>query len=183
MREDHACSTLKPIGARPGNANPLAQQAEAAKSAFAKLRSWGQNTTASLTPKPKPKPASVRLAAVAALKKTAKGDPKVPLAKRVYLRVEAEASTTTSKFPKGEFFFSPDWSVGRVLDDSARRLQVANVNNKVGGEEEKLRVFHVEGGRLLEFQEKIGAAVTQGDTIVLLRGAGPACPDLIELGE
>lgn len=121
-----------------------------------------------------------RVQAAANLKKTAKGDDKVPLEKRVYVRVEASADTITAKVPSGAFFYSKEWSVGRVLDMAAKSLQVENVNNRGGGEEAKLRVFHVEGGRLLEFSEKFGVAVQTGNTIVLLRGVGPAVPDLIQ---
>jgi hypothetical protein len=66
------------------------------------------------------------------------------------------------------------------LDAAARSLQVENVNNQTTDEKDKLRVFHVEGGRLLEFNEKVGDALVSGNRIVLLRGVGPAVPDLIE---
>lgn len=92
--------------------------------------------------------------------------------KRIYLHVEASSATVSSKIPKGEFFYSTDFTVGRVLDLAAKSLAVANVNNRREGEEEKLRVFHVDGGRLLEFGEKLGLAVGMGDTIVLIRGVG-----------
>jgi AN1-type zinc finger protein 1 len=36
-----------------------------------------------------------------------------------------------------------------------------------------LRVYHVEGGRLLEFSEKLGKSLQSGNTVVLLRGVGP----------
>ena len=108
------------------------------------------------------------------LKRAAKGDEKVALEKRVYLYVEAEASTTTSKLPKGEFWYSREWSVGRLLDAAAKGLQVANVNNRVESEDERLRVFHVEAGRLLAFNEKVGDVCATGNTVVLLRGVGPA---------
>ena len=94
--------------------------------------------------------------------------------KRVYLYVEAEAKTTQSKFPKGEHWYSKEWSVGRVLDEAAKGLQVVNVNNRGGGEEEKLRVFHVEAGRVLGFGEKLGEVCASGNTVVLLRGIGPS---------
>ena len=132
-------------------------------------------------PKPKPSTAASRLVVLNTLKKTAKGDAKIAPEKRIYLHVEAEAQTTKSKFPKGDFFYNVEWSVGRLLDDAARGLQVENLNNRGGGEEAKLRVFHVEGGRLLEFGEKVGGAVGNGNTVVLLRGVGPAVPDLIEI--
>ena len=122
----------------------------------------------------------MRLVAVNELKKSAKGDEKLAADKRVYLYVEAEAATTTSKFPKGQFFYSKEWVVGRLLDAAAKSLQVENVNNQGMDEKDKLRVFHVEGGRLLEFNEKVGSALVSGNTVVLLRGVGPAVPDLIE---
>ena len=119
--------------------------------------------------------------ATAELKRNAKGDAKVPQEKRIYLHVEASADTLKAKQPSGQFFYSADWSVGRILDMAAKSLQVENVNNCGGGEEDKLRVFHVEGGRLLEFSDKLGASVKTGNTLVLLRGVGPAVPDLIQL--
>jgi putative cofactor-binding repeat protein len=184
MKEDHDCKNLVPLGARPKIFDP-ASSAEKARSAFGKLKAWGavqkeKAVTASrVLPKPKPSSASARLIAVNAIKKTAKGDEKVPAEKRIYIYVEAEAATTTSKFPKGAFWFSKDWVVGRVLDDAAKRLMVENVNNQSLEEVDKLRVFSVEGGRLLEFGEKLGTAVVSGNTLVLLRGVGPAVPDLI----
>lgn len=132
-------------------------------------------------PKPKPTSNAARLVALNALKKTAKGDEKVLPQNRVYISVEAEAATTTAKFPTGSFFYSKDWVIGRVLDAAAKSLQVQNVNNQGTDEKDKLRVFHVEGGRLLDFSEKLGNAVVSGNKIVLLRGVGPPVPDLIDL--
>lgn len=116
--------------------------------------------------------------ALNALRKTAKGDEKIPMNKRVYVHVEAESNTTSSKLARGEFWYSRDWSIGRILDAAAQGLQVQNVNNHGGGEEEKLRVYHVEGGRMLEFGEKAGNALGDGNTVVLLRGVGPVVRDL-----
>lgn len=153
------------------------------KSALDKLRAWGsakKEQAGRALPKPKPTSVSQRMIAVNNLKKTAKGDDKLAPEKRIYVYVEAEAETAKAKFPKGAFFFSKDWVVGRVLDDAARRLQVENINNRSSDERDKLRVFHVEGGRLLEFNEKVGSALVSGNTVVLLRGVGPP-PDLIEV--
>ncbi|KAI5298661.1 hypothetical protein KEM56_003865 [Ascosphaera pollenicola] len=180
LKEDHDCASLTPIGARPASVTAQAQ-AERAKSAFARLRAWGKEKSAAMTPKPKPNSTAQKVAAMNALKRSAKGDTKVSMDKRIYVHVEASSDTTSSKYPKGDFFYDKDWSLGKVLDDAAKRLQVQNLNNR-GGEEQKLRVFHVEGGQLLEFSEKIGAGkVSQGDTLVLLRGIGPPVPDLIQL--
>ncbi len=184
LKEDHDCKNLIPIGARPAARFDTAAQTEKARLAFGKLKAWGsaQKSAAAnrVLPKPKPTSASARLIAVNALKKTAKGDEKLPPEKRVYVYVEAEAATTTAKFPKGAFFYNKDWVIGRVLDAAAKSLQVQNVNNQGMDEKDKLRVFHVEGGRLLEFNEKVGSALVSGNTVVLLRGVGPAVPDLIE---
>ncbi len=179
LREDHDCSNLTPLGARPQTFDARAS----AKSALDKLRAWGtakKEQAGRVLPKAKPTSASARLVAVNALKKTAKGDEKLAPEKRVYVYVEAEAGTTDAKIPKGGFFYSRDWVIGRVLDAAARSLQIQNINNASSNEQDKLRVFHVEGGRLLEFNEKVGAALVSGNTIVLLRGVGPP-PSLIEL--
>lgn len=179
LQEDHDCKNLVPIGARL----PQIDVAEKTRSAFDKLRAWGsakKEQAGRVLPKAKPTSASARLVAVNKLKKTAKGDEKVAVEKRVYVYVEAEAETTKAKFPKGQFFYSQDWVVGRVLDAAAKSLQVQNVNNQSSNEQDKLRVFHVEGGRLLEFNEKVGSALQSGNTIVLLRGVG-APPELIEM--
>ncbi|KAJ0346814.1 hypothetical protein COL154_005594 [Colletotrichum chrysophilum] len=180
LKEDHDCKNLVPLGARPGSQIDVAART---RSAFDKLKAWGtakKEQAGRALPKPKPTSASARLIAVNNLKKTAKGDDKLAQEKRVYLYVEAEAETAKAKFPKGEFFFSKDWVVGRVLDEAARRLQVENVNNRSSDERDKLRVFHVEGGRLLEFNEKVGASLVSGNTVVLLRGVGPP-PNLMEV--
>ncbi|KAK1755593.1 hypothetical protein QBC47DRAFT_380735 [Echria macrotheca] len=182
LKEDHDCKNKIPIGARPTPA-----VVDNAMSALARFRSWGaakkeaaKEAAARTLPKPKPSTASQRIVAVNNLKKTAKGDDKLPPEKRVYLYVEAEAETAKAKFPKGQFFYSKDWVVGRVLDAAAKSLQVQNINNQSDNEQDRLRVFHVEGGRLLEYNEKIGASLVSGNTIVLLRGVGKP-PDLIDL--
>jgi AN1-type zinc finger protein 1 len=179
FREEHDCKNLIPLGARPTTTNSVAAQAEKVRSGFSRIRSWGSAKQESLRPKPKPTSRAAQMAALSKLKQTAKGDEKLPPEKRIYVHVEAEAATTTSKLPKAELFFNNEWSVGRVLDEAAKRLQVANVNNRVESEEQRLRVYHVEGGRLLEFGEKFGKGVASGNTVVRLRGVGPAVPDLI----
>jgi AN1-type zinc finger protein 1 len=179
LQEDHDCKNLVPIGARPAQFDV----GQKTKSALDRLKAWTSNKkeqAGRALPKPKPTSAAARVVAVNNLKKTAKGDAKVPPEKRVYLYVEAEAETAKAKFPKGEFFYSRDWVVGRVLDAAAKSLVVQNMNNQSSDERDKLRVFHVEGGRLLEFNEKVGAAVQSGNTLVLLRGVGPP-PDLINM--
>jgi len=181
LREDHDCANLVPLGARPAQAT-LDNASAKARSALGRLKAWGaakKEAAGRALPKAKPSSAAQRMVAVNNLKKTAKGDDKLAPEKRVYVYVEAEADTTEAKIPKGQFFYSSDWVVGRVLDSAAKSLQVQNVNNASSKEQDKLRVFHVEGGRLLEFNEKVGKALVSGNTIVLLRGVGPP-PSLME---
>lgn len=145
---------------------------------FAKVRGWGkekQTATANLISKPKVKPNSpaARIASVNAMKRSAKGEANVPADRRIYLHTVGTADTQATEPPAGDFYFDSKWKVGRVLDDAARRLAVVNKNNQVGGEEARLRIFHVESGDFLEFSETIGdGKIKSGDTIVLLRGAG-----------
>ena len=189
-QEQHDCKTLTPIGARPSTVQQRTQ------SALSKLKLWAENKRKEdekrrAGPKKsgflglgKSSNSSVAVSAqveLNALKRAAKGDAKVPQEKRIYLQVEASSDTTKARFPTGKFFYSKDISVGRVLDMAAKALMVENVNNRSEREEDKLRVFHVEGGRLLKFGEKIGDATQNGNMIVLLRGVGSGEPDLIDL--
>jgi hypothetical protein len=173
----------------------LQQQRDKGLSALGKLKIWAEKKRAEDARKKSGKSKSgflglgstsgnaarEALAKANELKKTAKGDASVPQDKRIYLYVEASADTTKAKYPTGKFFYNKEWTVGRILDMAAKSLQVQNVNNRGGGEEEKLRVFHVEGGKLLKFSEKIGTLCKTGHMIVLLRGVGSGEPDLIDL--
>lgn len=180
LREEHDCAKVTPLGARPGNV--LASQHETVKSMFAKMRNWGRDkagTSGTLLPtltlpkmKPKPNSPAARTVALNTLKRSAKGDAGVPADQRVYLHTVGTADTEATEPPAGNFFFHSRWKVGRVLDDVAKKLGVENLNNRADGEDKKLRVFHVESGNFLEFSDSIGEKVKQGDTIVLLRGAG-----------
>nr|POE87875.1 an1-type zinc finger protein 1 [Quercus suber] len=168
---DHDCDKLTPLGVQ----TPAAPtQLEKGLAALTRLRKWHTTKTSSNSKFSFSKSSSVasRLSATAELKKTAKGDPKVPPEKRIYLFAEASSETLSAKIPKGTFYYNVDFTVGRVLDLAAKSLQISNVNNQSSNEEDKLRVFHVEGGRLLAFSEKLGQSVATGNTIVLLRGVG-----------
>lgn len=174
LREEHDCAKVVPLGARPaGNA---AAANDTLRSMFSRVRSWGkdksQATAAGLTPKPKPNSPAARTAELNGLKRSAKGDPGVPQDRRVYVHVVGTSNTQTNEPPAGNFWFDGRWKVGRVLDDTAKRLHVENLNNRVG-EEARLRMFHVESGDFLEFSESLGEGkVKQGHTLVMLRGAG-----------
>ena len=156
-------------------------QRERGLAALDKLRAWGaaKKAAAPKLPESKTKQAAAASAkAAATLKATAKGDTKIAPEKRVYVHVEAAADSVTAKIPRGAFFYAADYSVGRVLDLAAKSLQVSNINNRSDSEEDKLRFFHIEGGRLLEFGEKFGQAVHTGNTIVLLRGVGASMAEI-----
>lgn len=193
MKEEHDCKNLPRVGARakdsslgdalsrlrawgasrkaaaPGTASPATKSIPSATSRLASSIS----ATASRATGRSPTPAS-SIVALNTLKRTAQGDAKVPVAQRVYVYIEAVSEgTTVQANPKGTAFYSGEWSVGKVLDAAAKSLGINNVNNRGGGEEERLRVFHVEGGRVLEFGEKLGQGVKSGNTLVLLRGIGP----------
>ena len=173
MREDHDCKNVVPLGGKTGTET---SNKEKLRFGFSKIKSWGksqQDRMEKYKPKPKPSSAAVRMVEMNKLKRECKGDDKVPAEKRVYLHVEAEKETAKAKLASAKVWFSEDWSVGRMLDEAAKRLQVANINNRVDKEEDRLRVYHVEGGRLLEFSEKAGKVLASGNTIVLLRGVGP----------
>ncbi|KZZ89009.1 zinc finger protein [Ascosphaera apis ARSEF 7405] len=124
LKEDHDCANLVPIGARPASITAQAQ-AEKAKSAFARLRAWGKEKSAAITPKPKPSSTAQKVAALNTLKRTAKGDAKVSPEKRIYVHVEASSDTTSAKYPKGEFYFDKNWSCGKVLDDAGEEVTSA----------------------------------------------------------
>ena len=186
--EQHDCSTLTPIGARPATVQQRTQ------TALSKLKLWAENKRAEdAKRRGAPKKTGFfsglgasKSAAVSAqtelntLKRLAKGDAKVAPEKRIYLYVEASSETTNARYPTGKFFYNKDISVGRVLDMAAKALMVENVNNRSEREEDKLRVFHVEAGRLLKFSEKIGDVVVNGNMLVLLRGVGDGEPDLMD---
>ncbi|KAK4554480.1 hypothetical protein LTR86_008334 [Recurvomyces mirabilis] len=168
---EHHCDNLIPLGARPVGET----QKEKGLAAFEKLKAWGAAKRAAMPKAPASafkQAAAARVQASATLKKTAKGDEKIPVEKRVYLYVEASSDTIMAKIPKGTFFYSSEFNVGRTLDLAAKSLQVSNLNNRSESEEDKLRVFHVESGRLLGFGEKLAQCVQSGNTIVLLRGVG-----------
>ncbi|KAH8690913.1 AN1 zinc finger protein [Talaromyces proteolyticus] len=183
LGEEHDCAKLVPLGARVGAGT---KPGETIRSMFSKLRGMSKDTAPKISaPKIKlPNNIQSRMggrSAVAQLnemKRAAKGDAAVPMERRVYLHVVGTVDTPSTKAtepPRGDFFYDARWKVGRVLDDAARRLKVENVNNRGGGEEARLRIFHIEAGEFLEFADSIGgdkSRVKSGHTIVLLRGAG-----------
>ncbi|KAL7275895.1 hypothetical protein RUND412_001138 [Rhizina undulata] len=172
LQDSHDCDKVKP-------AEKSSVAAEKARSALDKFKAWTSSTSGAIAEKRTAvKPDGRQILELAKLRRNAKGDEKIPVEKRVYVHVEAEAKSTTSKLPSGDYYYSKDWSIGRVLDKAALDLQVANFNNRGDSEEKKLRVFHIEAGRVLSFGEKLGDCVASGNTLVLLRGL--QLPELLE---
>ena len=185
-----ALSRLRPWG-KDKPASSSAKSTPPVRSFFTSFRQTMTANAKSGTP-------AARMVALNELTRKAKGEAKIPTEKRIYLHVEAEpAPTTSGPSPKGTaggnlsasgsgphrpsvkaeaLFFDAQWSVGRLLDVAARHMQVNNINNRGGTELDRLRIFHVEGGRLLDFGEKVGDVLASGNTVVLLRGVGPPPP-------
>ena len=175
LQEEHDCAKLIPLGNRAGlqgrRSGPSPN--ETLRSMFSRVRTWGKDKTNAATSNlTRPNPTSA-VAQLHELKRAAMGDPGIPSDKRLFLNVFGTSETQKTEPPSGKYYFDSRWKVGRVLDDAARKLKVENVNNRGGGEEDRLRIFHVESGQFLEFSDVIGAGnVKQGNTIVLMRGAG-----------
>jgi predicted nucleic acid binding AN1-type Zn finger protein len=197
--QDHDCAKLEPLGKKAAGGGGVMTQKERGLAALEKLRLWGASkksstasssssapsskqtisssstlSASSFLPQSKTKQsAAAALAATQALKRSAKGDPKTPPDQRIHLYIEASASSDSKQPRKDTFFYARTWRIGRILDAAAKSLQVENLNNRVEGEEERLRVFWVEGGRLLAFGETLEEAkVRDGNTLVLIRGVG-----------
>lgn len=177
LGEQHDCAKLTPLGAHVGGG---VKAGDSIRSMFSRLRKDMTTRTSSSAGKIKlPSSVQARLSSsrqnqvsqLNQLKRTAKGDAAVPAERRVYLHVVGTSDRPATEPPMGDFFYDARWKVGRVLDEAARKLRIENVNNRGGGEEARLRVFHVEAGKFLEFSDAIGD-VSSGHTIVLLRGAG-----------
>ena len=173
-RQEHHCV---PRSKQSSNVAPSSKVA-----ALSKLKQWttiqnaeksAMSKTFQLFKSSKSISAAARAKAMASLKQNARGDAQIPLNNRIYLYVESvDGPSKTSKSPgKAEMFFGRDWVVGRLLDKAAQRMQISNLNSMKNDDKERLRLFHVEGGKILEFSDKvINAGVNDGDTLVVIRG-------------
>ncbi|RDA85683.1 hypothetical protein CP532_4647 [Ophiocordyceps camponoti-leonardi (nom. inval.)] len=172
LQEEHDCNAL--VAAAKGHD----EAAEKKQSALDRLRAWSaarmRHTSKGSDGKAKSGQVASQIVARNLLKRNAKGRTDVPENMRVYLHVEAEPNPGQEQLLKGDFFYHKDWVVGKVLDDAAKSLQITNINNRTTDERQRLRIFHIEGGRMLDFSEKIGTVTESGNTIALLRGVGPS---------
>lgn len=108
LQDSHECRPPPPAAAT------VAQ--EKARDALQRFKaSWAPKATSSRSSSTGPgmfaglrksSGSSSSVAAVAKMKREAKGDEKVASEKRIYLFVEAEARTTTAKIPRGTFWYS-----------------------------------------------------------------------------
>ncbi|KAF2395772.1 AN1 zinc finger protein-like protein [Trichodelitschia bisporula] len=169
-------------GCIPTSKAPRQAQLDKGLSALQKIRSWGlaKKTEASSAKTKFVMPSfsaserknATALAEINKLKMAAKGDQSIPAEKRLYLHVQAARDTAKATYPSGKFFYNKEWAVGRVLDAAAKALQVQNMNNRVQSEDDRLRIYSTEAGRILEFSEKVGDVLINGNTITIMRGAG-----------
>lgn len=110
------------------------------------------------------------LKAIAEIKRTAKGDPKVPLMQRRYLYVQTTGtSTTTAAVKKAPLYFKKDTVTGKVLDKAADAL---NLNLKTANTTEaRMALFHERTGQFVPYNEKLdvtlGGDVKDGDVLTL----------------
>lgn len=118
---------------------------------------------------------------VLSLKKTAKGDPKVPVADRVYLWIvhidDSKIDTNTNKTlgskntdtgSKTAVYVSLKWVAGRALDSITDTLRIVNINNSVNNQAERLHLF-TEDAKQIPTSEKM-AKMKSGEVIYLVKG-------------
>ncbi|KAK9480891.1 hypothetical protein V1514DRAFT_275294 [Lipomyces japonicus] len=166
-RHDHACDGSIP------RKTTAATTTATSESALARFKKWTQNqkinisTAASTSGSNKQSSRLTKIKQIAELKQSAKGDAKIPVANRVYVYVESDHG----RDDRVGMFFGKDWVVGKVLDRAANQLQLANMNSSKNDDIDRLRIFHVESGKVLEFENRVGQVnVHDGDTIVIVKG-------------
>lgn len=128
---------------------------------------------------------SSRVAEVAILRKTAKGDTKIPVGDRIYvwcLYINVEESSDTEeqeKFAKinvekdrKPVYISKNWPVGRALDSIADTLHIVNYNNSTTISKNRLNIFklHDEQPVLIEANKRAVSTFSNGDVLYLVKG-------------
>lgn len=114
------------------------------------------------------------------LRKSAKGDGKIPMADRVYvwcLFVDANEEEDDKLFKidlesgKRGVFLNKNWPMGRALDVISDELKIKNNNNKTNEINERLNIFKLDG----EVPVLVGTSqrvkeTKNGDVLYLVRG-------------
>lgn len=106
------------------------------------------------------------------MKRTAKGDSKIPVSNRIYIWVYLVADEN-DKPTKHEIFINKVWPMGRVLDYVAQQLDVKNVNSKHDAStKEKLFLYKEDPASplLLDPSCRVANTLHDGDTLYLVRG-------------
>ncbi|SCU85437.1 LADA_0D07492g1_1 [Lachancea dasiensis] len=149
-------------------------EAHGHSSALAKLKRFFAKAT---TPAPsgrgaKSGPAN-RLVALAKLRQSARGDPRVPAANRVYVYCYV-VDEHAEKEVRHELFINKLWPVGRALDYIATQLDVTNKNTSVSaGAQDRLVLFRRGGDSELDRLDsgtRVATAIHDSDTLYLVRG-------------
>lgn len=146
-------------------------EASGNKSALEKLKSFFGRRSNSRAANPSKKGPANRLIQLAKLKQSAKGDPKIPMANRVYafcFVIDAKDENV-----RHELFVNKIWPVGRALDYIANQLAVQNLNNSVQASvNEKLFLYRDCDGvpAPLDTSCRVAAIIHDADTLYLVRG-------------
>ncbi|GEQ68752.1 hypothetical protein JCM33374_g2420 [Metschnikowia sp. JCM 33374] len=116
---------------------------------------------------------------VALIKKAAKGPASVNASDRVYVwvlfvnRNEEELGEISVEKERRPIWVSKGWSVGRALDSIAETMNIINHNNSTQQSQDRLNLFKVDKDVpvALVSSTKVGAAIPNGATLYLIKGA------------
>ncbi|XP_005105307.1 AN1-type zinc finger protein 1 isoform X2 [Aplysia californica] len=109
-------------------------------------------------------PKSIQLAAKVKLMKmkgVAVGDQGIPQSERIFFNIVLPKSSSKPSVP---MFFSKCWTVGRVIDKIADKLNITNTNN--AGSDKKLRLFHADTGCLMPVSSSVAEVMDNTDNLV-----------------
>ena len=98
-----------------------------------KLFSFGNNKSTNST--------ASRMIELNKLKRSAKGDSRIPINDRIYVWINYNSDDDTKFELKQGQFFSKRWPIGKMLDSSAELSKIKNVNNKEVDKSLKLAMF------------------------------------------
>lgn len=147
--------------------------------ALNKLLNFFKRTKSDPKTKKKVSTSSNRLVELSTLKKTAKGDSKIPVQNRIYIYCQVilgeDETSDTLGLTKVPLYINKIWPVGRALDYLSQQLHVTNVNGKVDTTKgEKLFLYKYDE-KLNEYvgietSGRVNVLVKDLDTLYLVRG-------------
>ncbi|KAK6462152.1 hypothetical protein DFJ63DRAFT_144521 [Scheffersomyces coipomensis] len=164
--------------------------AKTTPNAFKKLQRFLQlqRSKSSLLKSKSSKSASAKIADISLLKKSAKGDSKIPISDRIYIWClflnhsknntsdEEDQQFKNIKIEKERkpIFVSKNWVVGRALDSIANELHIPNINNSTVDINEKLNIFKLNESQdepiVVKNNLKTLQAFKNGDILYLVKG-------------